>query len=162
MAIQQPPGGEGLTLQAVRDQLKLSVDTGSARNVGSDRADFVAQVLSVFFDSADVSWEYGEKGTGLGNLLSGPPVQSESIVSKTPLGEFDGALEQTLTESGGSVRAVAIGDGTVAYGGYDNNAYVHSGVAGLLESGSTYEYRAVLEANGERREGQIRTFTTKS
>ena len=73
-----------------------------------------------------------------------------------------GSFDQTLTEATDSVKTAAMGNGKILYGSFDNQAYQHEGVVSALNSNTTYEYQAVLESNGETREGQIKTFTTGS
>jgi len=118
--------------RAIKNQLRLSVDTAPAENIQSDRANFVAQVLSVL-GVADVTWEYGEEGTGLTETFD-PGVTASSVeeVVEPAVEELAGDLDYTLTESGDDVRGAALTDNYIAYGGADDNVYVHDRSDGSL------------------------------
>ena len=130
---------EGLTTedltQPIRNKLKLSVDTAPAENIQSNQATFVAQVLSLIFDSASVFWRYGKSGTGLGKTFDkgDTAVKAEKVSASSVEFSVGSDLQNTLTESGNVVRGVAIGGGFVAYGGQDDNTHVHDVETGTLE-----------------------------
>lgn len=105
------------------DRLKLFVETGDAENVGSDKADFAAEVLNFkdfAFNSSEVSvkWEYAETGNKLSNVFyDGDTVTDTRKISTPTYQGFDGSeasYSPLQTES--NVKGVAIGEGYVVYG----------------------------------------------
>ena len=139
---------------------KMSVETGEIESAKSSSATFEANVLkfedfAFGSDEASVKWNYGQTGNNLSNVFdSGDSANSPQKVSRfTSGGTFDGSevSYSPLTESSSNVFGLAIGGGYAAYGGNDDNTYVHNLSDGSLKytlSESSNNVRSVAIGNG--------------
>lgn len=134
--------------EKILDRLKLFVETGDPENVGSEKADFVAEVLNFkdfAFNSseASVKWEYAETGNNFSNVFYDGDTVTDTKKVSTSTSTFDGSETSysPLSESSDYVYTVAIGEGYVAYGGKDGDVYINN----LSDGGLEYTFTQVTD-----------------